>query len=109
MKAYNDSTRSILQVASTTTTVFEALKSKEISDILHNNTKLTKHRVAINLNSPPDGQRIEVKANLLGPETTKLKNDAYEYKKQFLEQIPVEKNKLFGVYSRIKANVKRSS
>lgn len=34
MKAYNGTTRSMLQVASGTSTVFEALKRKEISEIL---------------------------------------------------------------------------
>jgi hypothetical protein len=81
----------MLQVASTTSTVFEALKSKEISDILHKNTKLTKHRVCINLNSPPEGQRIEVKVNAFGPETKKLKEDAYEYKSLFFDKLDPSK------------------
>lgn len=70
---------------------------------------MTKHRVCLNLNSPPDGQRIEVKVNAYGPETKKLKKDAYEYRSQNLDKIQDDKNKLFGIYVRVKANIKRTS
>lgn len=55
LKPYNGSTRSMLQIATKTSSVFEAMKNKEITDILNKDQKLTKHRVCINLNSPPDG------------------------------------------------------
>lgn len=77
----------MIQVANTGSTVFEALKSKEISDILSKNTKLTKHRACINFNSPPDGQKVEIKLNAFGPETANLKKEAYEFKSQFFEEI----------------------
>ena len=80
MKALSGTSKSMIQVANTTSTVFEALKKKEISDILSKNPKLTKHRVCVNFNSPPDGQKIEVKVNLYGPETAKLRPEAYEFK-----------------------------
>jgi len=75
MKPFSGAKRSMLQVAQKTSTIFEALKKENISNILHKDERVTKHDLTLTLNNPPDGQHIHVKANILGPQTAKFSND----------------------------------
>lgn len=72
MKPYNGATRSMLQVAHKTASIFEALKKENIANILHKDQRITKHKVTLSLNDPPEGQRVQVKGHVLGPETARL-------------------------------------
>lgn len=101
MKPYNGTTKSMLMVANQTSSVFEALKNKHIADIIRNNQKVTKHKVCVNFNSPPDGQRLQVKANFFGPETEKLRPEATEFKNKWLDKIDVDSNDIFGIYVKL--------
>lgn len=50
LKPYNGDTRSMLKVGMKTTTVFEALQSKELADIITKDQRLTKHKMSIKFN-----------------------------------------------------------
>lgn len=80
MKPYNGAQRSMLQVARKTTSIFEALKKENIANILHKDRRITKHNVTLSLNNPPDGQRVQVKAHVFGPETARLRQDCLDFK-----------------------------
>jgi hypothetical protein len=109
MKPYNGTTRSMLQVAHKTASIFEALKKEDIANILHKDQRLTKHNVLLSLNDPPDGQRVQVKVHVLGPETARLQKDCLDFKQQFAHKFKVDKRgKYLDFYVQCKVKIKKT-
>ena len=50
LKPYNGAKRSMLQVGMKTTTLFDALKSKDLAQIIKNDQRTTKHKMSVKFN-----------------------------------------------------------
>ena len=72
MKAYNGATRSMLQMRNQTSTIFDVLAKDDIQKILKDDKSMTKHRIKIQFNEPPESYYGELIYHLLGPFTEKM-------------------------------------
>jgi len=72
MKAYNGATRSMLQMRNQTSTIFDVLAKDDIQKIIKDDKSMTKHRIKIQFNEPPESYYGEFIYHLLGPYTEKM-------------------------------------
>lgn len=72
MKSYNGSTRSMIQIRNQTTTLFDVMAKEDIKKLLAEDKSMTKHRLKIQFNDPPEAYYAEVIAHLFGPFTDKM-------------------------------------
>ena len=67
MKPYSGLQRSLLSIGKSTVSIFEALKSAEVSKAIHENLKLTTHKVSIALNDPVEAHFVDFSFHIVGP------------------------------------------
>lgn len=79
MKSYNGATRSILQMGNQTSTVFDILAKEDIQKILKDDKSMTKHRIKIQFNEPPESYYGEIIYHILGPFTDKMEKESDKF------------------------------
>lgn len=67
MKPYSGLKRSLLSIGKSTVSIVEALKSEEVSKAIHQNLKLTTHKVSFALNDPVEAHFVDVSLHVVGP------------------------------------------
>lgn len=67
MKPYSGLTRSLLSIGKSTVSIVEALKSKEVSKAIHENLKLTTHKLSFALNDPVEAHFVDISLHVVGP------------------------------------------
>jgi len=82
MKAYNGATRSMLQMRNQTSTIFDVLSKDDIQKIIKDDKSMTKHRVKIQFNEPPESYYAELIYHLLGPYTEKMNAETADFAKE---------------------------
>lgn len=75
MKAYNGGTKSMLQMRNQTSTIFDVLANEDIQKILSEDKSMTKHRIKIQFNDPPEAYYGEIIYHLLGPYTDRMSQE----------------------------------
>lgn len=73
MKSYAGTTRGLFQMKNSAYTVFDVLGKQNIQKIIDEDKTMTKHRVKIQFNDPPEAYYAEILYHLLGPFTEKMK------------------------------------
>ena len=69
MKSYNGPSRSMLQTRNSTATILDILSKENIQNIIKDDKSMTKHRIKIQFNDPPEAYYAEIIYHLLGPYT----------------------------------------
>jgi len=82
MKAYNGATRSMIQIGNQTSTIFDVLAKDDIQKILKEDKSMTKHRIKIQFNEPPESYYGELIYHLLGPFTEKMNKESIAFEKE---------------------------
>lgn len=82
MKSYNGATRSILQMGNSTSTVFDILAKEGIQKILEDDKSMTKHRIKVQFNDPPESYYAELYYHFLGPFTHKMDQESDKFFKE---------------------------
>lgn len=72
MKAYNGEKKSMIQMRNQTSTIFDVLAKEDIQKILQEDKSMTKHRIKIQFNDPPEAYYAEILYHLLGPFTDRM-------------------------------------
>lgn len=62
-----------------TSTIFEVLAKENIQQILNDDKSMTKHRIKIQFNDPPEAYYAEILYHLLGPYTEKMKGETKSF------------------------------
>lgn len=101
MKSYNGATRSMLQMRNQTVTIFDLLAKDDIQKILKEDKSMTKHRIQIKFNEPPESYYGEMIYHLLGPFTEKMNEQCEAFCKEVnLQELPGAKTaKIFFTVS----------
>ena len=101
MKSYNGATRSMLQMSNQTSTIFDVLAKDDIQKILKDDKSMTKHRIKIQFNEPPESYYGELIYHLLGPFTEKMNKATDEFVKEIaLKEAPGAKTaKIYATVS----------
>lgn len=89
MKSYNGATRSMLQISNQTSTVFDVLAKEDIQKLIKDDKSMTKHRIKIQFNEPPESYYGELIYHLLGPFTEKMIKETDDFVKEIdLKEAP---------------------
>ena len=87
MKAYNGNTRSMLQMRNQTVSILDVLAKDEILQLIKDDKTMTKHKVRVQFNEPPEDQYIQVIGHVLGPYTEKMRAEQDEYIKDLGNEV----------------------
>lgn len=80
MKPYNNSTRSMLQVGSKTSSIFDALSTQKLTEMIKADQSLSKHRFSIGFNEPTEAYVAEASFHFCGPWTELMVENAAGYR-----------------------------
>lgn len=84
----------------TVTTVFDVLAKEDILKIIKEDQKMTKHKLKIQFNEPPETNYLEAKVHIMGPHTEKMiaLNDQFD-KEIFDDKSMIPGPKVMKFYS----------
>jgi len=80
MKSYNGKTRNMLKLGNKSKSILAMLKGQEIYDMIHENKKLSKHRVHVSFNAPEEVHYTEFKVSLFGENTANIAKEGQAFR-----------------------------
>jgi len=80
MKSYNGKKRNMLKLGNKSKSILAMLKGQEIYDMIHENKKLSKHRVHVSFNSPEEVHYTEFKLSLFGENTANIAKEGQAFR-----------------------------
>lgn len=76
MKPYNGSTRSMLQVGSKTSSIFDALAREKLSELINADRSVSKHRINLAFNEPAEAYVAQMSIHICGPVSESIAQNA---------------------------------
>lgn len=80
MKSYNGKTRNMLRIGKKSKEILDKIKGQEIYDMIHQDKKVSTHRMSVSFNAPADVHYTETKVNLFGQDTANLVKDGQAFR-----------------------------
>jgi len=80
MKSYNGKTRNMLRIGKKSKEILDKIKGQEIYDMIHQDKKVSTHRMSVSFNAPADVHYTETKVNIFGQATANVVKDGQAFR-----------------------------